>query len=327
MLADVAPAKRLQASRVKPKTLELYSSAVEEFEEWCIASSRACSKHKLLDEAMTIFIHELCEDYRSITDANYVIYGWILLRSTLHLPEKLQLPFSKQAIKGWRSRFPSCSKAGVDLMLWDLVALQCCELGFYYTAAGILVQGDTYLRPSELLGLHRKHVIQPQASRRQDVWGIIVAPFEDSEPTKAGEFDDCVLLDTASRKDVNQLLRWLFIRAKSGSTLFENLRLEQYSKQIALAAEQVGLQALHLTPHILRHSGASHDAYHAIRDFCGIQARGRWKCSRSVQRYKKPGRMLLQHSKVSDATWLKARSARSKVFASLESFLSLRKNA
>ena len=103
---------------------------------------------------MTILIRELC--------------GWALLRSTLHVPEKLHLPFSKQAVKVWMWRFPSCSKAGVDLMLWDLVALRCCKLGFYCTAAGIVVQGDTYLQPSELLGLHRNHVIQPQASS-QDV--------------------------------------------------------------------------------------------------------------------------------------------------------------
>ena len=284
-----------------------------EFEQWCCEHGNQKRNHKGLDENMTQFIHELCEDGRCFTDASYAVFGWIALRSDLHMAEKEQLPFAKQALKGWKSRFPPTSRAGVDLQLWDLVALQCARKMQFETAAAILIQGDTYLRPCELLALKKTNILQPQAVRRPEVWGVIIAPFEDGEPTKAGEFDDVVLFNTQQRLDTSAVVKSVFSANRGHAQLFPHLTYKKYCEQISQAAASLGLSALHLTPHILRHSGASHDAYHNIRDSQQIQERGRWKASRSVQRYKKPGRMLLQHGKVPRATWTNARTARSQV--------------
>ena len=57
-----------------------------------------------------------------------------------------------------------------------------------------------------------------------------------------------------------------------------------------------------------------------IRDFNRIQARGSWKCSQSGARYKKPGCLLLHHSKVSSATWRKAEGARTKAYVRTNKF-------
>ena len=193
-------------------------------------------------------------------------------------------------------------------------------------AAAILIQGDTYLRPSELLALKPQHVIRPAASRRSGIYGVIVGPFEDGKPTKAKAYDDCVLLDTGSRSDVNAVMAGLLQFSKTSEFLFTGLDLHSYGLQISKAAKASKLEALHLTPHVLRHSGASHDAYHKVRGFSEIQSRGRWQCSKSVERYKKPGRMLLQHSKVPNNVWRDARAARTKIVLLLSKFLSNRKN-
>ena len=112
------------------------------------------------------------------------------------------------------------------------------------TAAAILVQGDTYLRPGEIFILRKDNVIQPRASRAVDVWGLILGLFEDGVPTRAGEFGDCVLCNTASRKDVNLIIKTRYQSALPGKPLFDNLTLQKYTEQIRLAAKVLGLQSL-----------------------------------------------------------------------------------
>lgn len=289
----------------------MYEAAVQKFEVWSHESGRQNKDHKSVDIAMSLYIQRLCEEGRCITEASYAVYGWILLRSVEHLEHRAQLPFSKQALKGWRAKFPGKSKSGVDLKLWDLIALKCCEQENFLAAAGILVQGDGYLRPSELLDITPQHLIPPSASRAKGVWGVIVGLREDGIPTKAKEFDDCVLFNTKCRLDVNHVISALAKRKlKIGESIFHPLTLDSYSRQIQQAVESLDLKALDLTPHILRHSGASHDAYYEVRDIKQIQLRGRWKCLESVKRYRKPGRVLLTHKHVSASVWKKASCSR-----------------
>ena len=322
VVVPVPANKRLRASMVKPKTLGLYSYAVEEFEAWCGSKLQTRVDHDKLDKLLTAFIHELCEDARPITDASYTIFGWILLRSQLHMPERDQLPFAKQALKGWKSRFPGHSRSGVDLTIWDLVALQCLRMGFIYSAAAILIQGDAYLRPCEILGMRRECVIVPRALQSGCTWGVVISPQEEGIPTKAGSFDDCILFDSQGRSDVNLIVKALYLRSKGQEMLFHRLSYRAYCNQLTAASEQLGLTHLHLSPHVLRHSGASHDAFHKLRDLQSIQSRGRWKAARSVERYRKPGRMLLCQNRVSQMAWTKAKKARQEVVTSLTSALS-----
>ena len=55
------------------------------------------------------------------------------------------------------------------------------------------------------------------------------------------------------------------------------------------------------TPHTVRHPGPSYDAIHQLRSLPEIQQRGRWSCPGSVARYKRPGRLLLQASRLPPA--------------------------
>ena len=230
------------------------------------------------------------------------------------------MPFSRDALKGWRSHFPGHSRTGVDLSLWDLIALQAAETGLFLCAAAILVQSDAYLRPGELFSLTRRHLVTPSGSRVRGIWGIIVGLLEDGKPTKAGDYDDVVLFNSTGRSDVNDIIRLLSKRRIDPEvSLFSPLTMDQYASQVGKCADAVGLSHLHLTPHCLRHSGASHDAYHKVRSMSEIQTRGRWKAAKSVNRYKRPGRMLLSQSQVSASIWRKAIHARGKLFKILSS--------
>ena len=150
---------------------------------------------------------------------------------------------------------------------------------------------------------------------------VVVGLSEDGMPSKSGEFDECVFADTSERSDVNQILAWLKSYCLSPTTsIFHPLTLAQYEDQIKKAACLVKLGSLRLTPHMLRHSGASHDAFYSIRSIREIQVRGRWKAAASVARYKKPGRMLLSQAEVSKSVWREADLARPKVLSSLSHY-------
>lgn len=296
------PHKRLKASQVKHTTLGRYQQAVTQFENWAARMRKSLGPARV-DHTVVEYLHELCEQGRPIIDARSTVFGLILLRLDSPLPERFLMPRSKAALKGWTSRFPSHSRAAVDLKVWNMVAWQCWKLGQHVTAAAILLQGDLYLRPSELLGLTKRMVIRPLASRAK-VWGVVLAQQEQEVPTKTGTFDDCVLLDTCSRDFLNGILKKLYLKTKlPDDKIFSDLTLGQYTKAISAACGKLGLQKLKLTPHGLRHAGPSTDAFHQIRGPIAIQRRGRWRATSSVTRYQKPGRMLLLHQHVPDWIW------------------------
>ena len=73
----------------------------------------------------------------------------------------------KESTQRLEIAFPGSSRAGVDLKIWDLVALKCLQNGAPLAAAAILVQGDGYLRLCEIMSLRRGSVIPPAASGRK----------------------------------------------------------------------------------------------------------------------------------------------------------------
>ena len=311
---QIPKGQQLKLLNISRKTFNMYVLAVEKFEQWARVNRRSLGSHKSVDEAMCLFLRHLCESGESMTHGTYAVFGWIKLRSRIHLDTRHQLPFSRDALKGWKSHFPGHSRTGVDLVLWDLIALGALDKGYTMCAAAIIIQGDAYLRPGELFDLTHKHLVHPSGSRLRNIWGVVIGLLELGRPTKAGEYDDVVIFNTAGRIDVNAVVRRLASRKLAdGTCLFSPLTFDKYGKQLAESAQAVGLGHLHLTPHCLRHSGASHDAYHHIRDIHEIQTRGRWKAAKSVSRYKRPGRMLLSQSQVAQSVWRKAIQARAQV--------------
>ena len=160
-------------------------------------------------------------------------------------------------------------------------------------------------------------------SDRMKSWGfavrrsfVLLAQQDDEVPTKTGTYDDCILLDITCRSDVQIVLKKLYNNTTSeDSFLLPSLTQSSYAADIQQACKEFGLERLKLTPHGLRHSGPSTDSLHKIRDIATIQARGRWKTSSSVARYKKPGRMFVLHQFVPADLWRKADACRAKVIA------------
>ena len=75
--------------------------------------------------------------------------------------------------------------------------------------------------------------------------------------------------------------------------------LNQFEKVFKESTERLQLKKLKLTPHCLRHGGASHDYLFGVRALVDVQARGCWASFESVRRYSKHGRVNRQLSLLS----------------------------
>ena len=148
----------------------------------------------------------------------------------------------------------------------------------------------------------RRHLIAPptRARAKSALWAIMVAPSDEDAVTKTGLTDDTVIVGEINkdRSWLNDLVKELYWITSPREPVF-TIAYRRFAELIASASSAAGLDSLALTPHTLRHGGASTDALADI-DLEKIQRRGRWMTNASTRRYEKKGRIMKQVSKLSD---------------------------
>lgn len=100
----------------------------------------------------------------------------------------------------------------------------------------MLLTFDAYLRPSEALGLERRHVTPPRrgTARYQD-WVITIAPQGD-KPAKNLDLDCSVVVGLPPRVWATTLLTALHKRARPDGRLFGNLNPVLYERLLRKAS-------------------------------------------------------------------------------------------
>lgn len=123
-------------------------------------------------------------------------------------------------------------------------------------------------------------------------WVFVIAPSDGMKTTKTGQQDDSIIMGD-KRAWVKPILYELH-RLRHGDRWFD-IFLSRYENFFRRADVTLGLQALQLCPHVVRHSSASNDRFHKRRTLKEIKKRGRWAADTSVARYDyEKGGMLLQ---------------------------------
>lgn len=295
-MRTIKPERLLRVKRIRPTTLLQYDEHVQQFFSWCSNHNKKPKTERQIDTCMATYFNCLYEDGDSQNSASYTLFGWIALKSVPHGPERQLLPLSRAALSAWRGAAPGKSRVGVPPQVIFHFAWYCAQHDHVDAAAAVLLQYDSYARPSEILGVRGVDVIPPVGAL-SNCWGILFGNFDSGVPTKSGSFDDVVLTDSAHRSFAGKILkhisRW---RKRSEGELFPHLTLTVYEGLFRDFSKRFKLPAHSFTPHVIRHSGPSYDILHRYRNLQDIQARGRWASASSVARYKKPGRMLLQSS-------------------------------
>ena len=156
------------------------------------------------------------------------------------------------------------------------------------------------------------------ASPRSDDRAVLTLhPSEGSKASKTGEYDETVIID----------LKWLsrlLCRMRREVSNFDLPVMDLPARVVQQVFEQAQ-EALDLkralgrqTLYVLRHSGATADAWLRRRLMDEIQKRGRWKHSASTRRYEKSGRVAERRSACSATTLSFSLRSETKLAAVLE---------
>ena len=160
---------------------------------------------------MASYFAELLENHEGYNTASYTLFGYLMLEADEDVPDKDLLPQSRAALKGWASRYPQCSRTGADPLIWFLIARHLCDTQ-PRLAAALLLQLDTYARPSEILGLKKRDIIKPVG--RNKLWGVIFGNSVNHERNKTGTQDDTVFLDSV-HDFANTVIRLVYNQCRS----------------------------------------------------------------------------------------------------------------
>jgi len=197
------------------------------------------------------------------------------------------LPRAWRALKGWRRLAPGRSRVPEPLRLWCGMAVVMALLGFPWMGVFCMLSVSTYLRPSSLLGMEPGFLVRPALPSGS--WSILAHPEELGRPSKTGEFDLSMRVDSKWILWIGPLLEILSQRPTHRPVWQFNYY--EYATVFRRAATTLEIDVV---PYQTRHSGASIDRASAARTLGEVQARGAWRSAKSVVRYDKHAR--LQHS-------------------------------
>jgi len=304
------PERFLQDSRVKAPTLNKYRQAVDTFKRFANESHLPLDSPDAVDYAMNIFLHRHFKKGEPASFGRLHIFAYQFFHS--RGPDRLYLPESKKALKGWLARCPERMREPVDESILYLLGIEMIRQGRPLAAAALALHLDTYVRPGVLVTLTTDHLWPPVPDAGPPFdryFALDLSPQHLMIPTKQGKFDDSILVADKAHSFLNVILARLY-RDAAGGLLFPGLSLMAYEQAFTRAAAALSLSHLRICPHVVRHSGASCDRFYNRRTLLEIKKRGCWQSDRSVTRYEKEALLLKSLNRLDACQQRSARLAR-----------------
>ena len=208
---------------------------------------------------------------------------------------------SSRAVSSWKRRVPGAQRLPLPKAAVLAIAGVLCYRGLPRMAIWIALSFVAYLRPKETFRPRSDHLVAPcpTAGPQYTHWGVLIND-SGGEAGKTGEWDGSVTVD---------LDCWLLdaLAALKAATV-QSPSLWDFSagalrKEFNAAVELLGLQSLNPNLYSLRHGGASDDLSARRRTLAEVERRGQWRDQRSLRRYGKETRLLMEMGKVSPAVF------------------------
>ena len=304
----------LRRRKVTDTTRAVYSGWVTAFQSWCGRSVKSFSDDEL-DSKLDAYVLHLYKTGEGVDSARTAVYAvaWATDAVTRD-PNVLSL--AKASLAGFAKKAPPGSR---DPLPWDAVLLEAEWMARnrgddgIFGASFLLTCFDTYARPSEQLGLLRRHVTPPiqRGTSRTSHWAVTFFPSDEFRTSKTRQQDDTVLVGNvgSTRQWLGDIVKALYHRARRPDQRLFPISLNTAERLMKEAAVAQGLVALGHLPHMLRHGGPSQDMLAQDISKVDVASRGRWACLQSCNRYEKRGRLVRQLAKLSAAHLSRARVA------------------
>jgi hypothetical protein len=204
-----------------------------------------------------------------------------------------KIPRAWRALRGWRLLCPSVSREPQPMSVWSLVICFLCESGNTELGVCLLMWLLSYLRPGEGMRVQSEDLFAP-SNQVCSFWSLIVCPSNRQDRSKTGESDDTVLFDNIKYRWFDAVLASLRSRTE-GKSLW-SFSYPQMASEFKRVCHLLGLP--HLVPYMTRHSMPSIERAAQERTLAEIMKRGRWRSTKSVNRYEKAGRLQQAFRKV-----------------------------
>lgn len=271
--------RTLLLASVKPATAILYMNGVNQFLSW-VRYHKCSLSSSNVDQLLSIYFHYLYSSHGSQSSARNALYGLKFIQP--HLRDHLLL--SERALKGWQRLHPSKQHTPLTLEATILLAFIFSRQGHLQYALAVLLSFDCYLRVSELTSLRIRDIIVG-ASIGNVHSGVSLVLRQ----SKRGQ-NQSVAVRMAP---LCSILAFILQRrgARPDDKLF-SFSSFQFRDMLHTAISVLGLGSLSVTPHSLRHGGATLDF---LRGFPldDILTRGRWSSVGSARHYIQEGPALL----------------------------------
>jgi len=268
-----------------------YSSTLDEFYHFAAFHGLSLQGENELEEALCDFADEL---YLNGEDS----HPGDKLRAALEFerPEamrngQLQLPRFKRAQKGWRKMAPTQARMPMVEFIKSSITGMLIHLEKKEMALFNEVTFSTYARPGEMFKIYPADVVPRNNTFHHDV--IVLGAMERNESSKAGIFDETLILDDTRCPLLGTLMKDLAEKRVSENK--EDQPLWGFSAQKFLQKWRACVQILEVqdvahSPYQNRHGGASRDMLLKLRSVQAINQRGRWATDVSARIYSKPGK-------------------------------------
>jgi len=123
---------------------------------------------------------------------------------------------------------------------------------------------------------------------------VVLRPARLGRRTKAGKFDDTVLVGAANpaRRCVERLLASLFDRCHMDCPIFDDLGLQKFESLMRVGSSGLSIPRFWVTPHMMRHGAPSTDVHEGTITIPEVAIRGGWGSESSCRIYNHPGALL-----------------------------------
>ncbi len=234
-----------------------------------------------VDQQLARFFDVLFEEGREL-GFSYLALARQTLAGVLHAYPQFsgQMAVADRALSGWEKVRPPQERGPISWGVALLVAgcMAGCSSSFGEQAALItLLCFDCFLRGDEWEHLRASDVSDDQTD--------IALSLGTHKATKTGRDQGVVV----SHPLVRRLLRDWCKYSRDPSTPIFSIARDQYSGLFSNVCVFLGLSDV--TPHVLRHGGATHFTQ-VLKRGGEVMQRGRWKTKKSVARYSKPHALI-----------------------------------
>ncbi|CAK0874630.1 unnamed protein product [Prorocentrum cordatum] len=283
----------LESSHPSTPVRRGYCRRLDKFWEFGRSQGLSLANLKVCDDALCDFAELLFLDGEQVDAGTKLLAA--LEDHDVQRFGKPGLPRFRRVLRAWNRKGPVGSRDPLPFRLLAGILGVLSLHGFHEEVLALALMFCCYLRPSELLTVVEGDLLEPVANAGVALacWSLLLRPFEREEPTKVGQFDDTLPLDSPDFPGLGALLAGL--RGGGAEVWLFSFSQTQLLRRFQAACRAAGLGSLNLEMHQLRRGGASRDFLMKTREIQAVKQRGRWANDRTLLRYMKAGRVQRLH--------------------------------